>query len=156
MTTLEPFPYRGFDTLSLHAGQSPDPTTGARAVPIYASTSFVFKDSAHASRLFDLEELGFIYTRVNVHRVMTPPAGTDRLSVAFFSARLDTTVPVLELPPDLARLTRGATADPRNPLVRDTGKNHLKSRLRSHPDVAQRHHADLLATEEYGALVANA
>ncbi len=64
MTTPEPFPYRGFDTLSLHAGQVPDPTTGARAVPIYASTSFVFKDSAHASRLFDLEELGFIYTRV--------------------------------------------------------------------------------------------
>jgi O-acetylhomoserine (thiol)-lyase len=60
----EPFPYRGFDTLSLHAGQQPDPTTGARAVPIYASTSFVFKDSAHASRLFDLEELGFIYSRV--------------------------------------------------------------------------------------------
>jgi len=56
--------FTGFDTLALHAGQQPDPTTGARAVPIYASTSFVFKDSAHAARLFDLEELGFIYTRV--------------------------------------------------------------------------------------------
>ena len=62
--TSEPFPFTGFDTLSLHAGQQPDPTTGARAVPIYASTSFVFKDSAHASRLFDLEEVGNIYSRV--------------------------------------------------------------------------------------------
>lgn len=53
-----------FETRQIHAGQQPDPTTGARAVPIYASTSFVFKDSAHAARLFDLEELGFIYTRV--------------------------------------------------------------------------------------------
>jgi isopenicillin N synthase-like dioxygenase len=97
------------------------------------------------------------YLRANVHRVVTPPAGSDRLSVAFFfSARLDSTVPVLELPPELAHLARGATADPRNPLFRDTGKNHLKSRLRSHPDVAQRHHADLLATDEYGALVARA
>jgi O-acetylhomoserine (thiol)-lyase len=62
--TIEEIQFRGFDTLALHAGQKPDPTTGARAVPIYASTSFVFQDSAHASRLFDLEELGFIYTRV--------------------------------------------------------------------------------------------
>jgi O-acetylhomoserine (thiol)-lyase len=54
----------GFDTRALHAGQQADPTTGARAAPIYASTSFVFKDSDHAARLFDLEELGFIYTRV--------------------------------------------------------------------------------------------
>ena len=94
------------------------------------------------------------YLRANVHRVVTPPAGADRLSVAFFfSARLGSTVPVLELPPELAHLARGATADPLNPLFRDTGKNHLKSRLRSHPDVAQRHHADLLATEEFGSLV---
>jgi O-acetylhomoserine (thiol)-lyase len=57
--------FTGFDTLALHAGQVPDPTTGARAVPIYASTSFVFKDSDHAARLFDLAEVGNIYTRVN-------------------------------------------------------------------------------------------
>ncbi|NTU86147.1 MAG: aminotransferase class I/II-fold pyridoxal phosphate-dependent enzyme, partial [Chloroflexales bacterium] len=56
--------FTGFDTLALHAGQVPDPTTGARAVPIFASTSFTFKDTGHAARLFDLEELGFIYTRV--------------------------------------------------------------------------------------------
>lgn len=64
MTSPEPFTFTGFDTLALHAGQIPDPTTGARAVPIYASTSFTFKDTGHAARLFDLEEVGNIYTRV--------------------------------------------------------------------------------------------
>ncbi|HEV2199002.1 MAG TPA: O-acetylhomoserine aminocarboxypropyltransferase [Bryobacteraceae bacterium] len=54
----------GFDTRSLHHGYQPDPTTGARAVPIYQSTSFVFKDSDHAARLFSLQEFGNIYTRI--------------------------------------------------------------------------------------------
>jgi O-acetylhomoserine (thiol)-lyase len=51
-------------TLAIHAGQEPDPTTGARAVPIYQTTSFVFEDSAHAARLFGLEQFGNIYTRI--------------------------------------------------------------------------------------------
>ncbi len=51
-------------TLALHAGQEPDPTTGARAVPIYQTTSYVFEDSDHAARLFGLEEFGNIYTRL--------------------------------------------------------------------------------------------
>ena len=54
----------GFETKQVHAGASPDPTTGARAVPIYQTTSFVFRDTAHAAALFGLEELGFIYTRI--------------------------------------------------------------------------------------------
>jgi O-acetylhomoserine (thiol)-lyase len=54
----------GFNTRALHAGYDPDPTTGARAVPIYQSTSFVFKDSDHAARLFALQEFGNIYTRI--------------------------------------------------------------------------------------------
>jgi O-acetylhomoserine (thiol)-lyase len=54
----------GFNTRSLHAGYSPDPTTGSRAVPIYQTTSFVFKDSAHAANLFALQEFGNIYTRI--------------------------------------------------------------------------------------------
>ncbi|MCP5120731.1 MAG: O-acetylhomoserine aminocarboxypropyltransferase/cysteine synthase [bacterium] len=54
----------GFNTRALHHGYEPDPTTGARAVPIYQSTSFVFQDSAHAARLFGLEEFGNIYTRI--------------------------------------------------------------------------------------------
>jgi O-acetylhomoserine (thiol)-lyase len=52
------------ETLALHAGQSPDPTTGARAVPIYQTSSYVFKDSEHAARLFGLKEFGNIYTRL--------------------------------------------------------------------------------------------
>ena len=53
-----------FDTLSLHAGQQPDPTTGARATPIYQTTSYVFDDTDHAAKLFGLEESGNIYTRI--------------------------------------------------------------------------------------------
>ena len=53
------------ETIALHAGQeSPDPATGARAVPIYHTTSYVFKSSDHAANLFALKELGNIYTRL--------------------------------------------------------------------------------------------
>lgn len=52
------------ETLALHAGQEPDPTTGSRAVPIHQTTSYVFKDSEHASNLFALKEFGNIYTRL--------------------------------------------------------------------------------------------
>ena len=51
-------------TLALHAGQTPDPTTTARAVPIYATTSYVFHDTEHAANLFGLREFGNIYTRL--------------------------------------------------------------------------------------------
>jgi O-acetylhomoserine (thiol)-lyase len=54
-----------FDTLSLHAGQQPDPATGARAVPIYQTSSFVFQDSEHAASLFNLERSGHIYSRIS-------------------------------------------------------------------------------------------
>ncbi|WP_047866519.1 O-acetylhomoserine aminocarboxypropyltransferase/cysteine synthase family protein [Rubrobacter aplysinae] len=54
----------GFETRSLHAGQEPDPTTTARAVPIYQSTSYVFHDTDHAASLFSLSEMGNIYTRL--------------------------------------------------------------------------------------------
>lgn len=54
----------GFHTRSLHAGYSPDPTTKARAVPIYQTTSFVFDDSAHAAALFGLQQFGNIYSRI--------------------------------------------------------------------------------------------
>jgi len=54
-----------FETLSLHAGQHPDPVTGARAVPIYQTTSFVFQDADHAAALFNLERAGHIYTRIS-------------------------------------------------------------------------------------------
>jgi len=54
----------GFDTVALHGGQKPDPATGARAVPIYQTTSFVFKDTTHAANLFGLKEFGNIYSRI--------------------------------------------------------------------------------------------
>src|SRR5262245_57144022 len=57
-------PMTGFETKALHAGQTPDPTTNARAVPIYQTTSYVFNSSDHAANLFGLKEFGNIYTRI--------------------------------------------------------------------------------------------
>ena len=54
-----------FDTLSLHAGQRPDPVTGARATPIYFTTSFVFRDADHAAALFNMERGGHVYSRIS-------------------------------------------------------------------------------------------
>lgn len=76
-------------TLSLHAGQIPDPTTGSRAVPIYQTTSYVFRDADHAAALFGLAELGNIYTRlmnpttdVLEKRIAALEGGTGGLAVA--------------------------------------------------------------------------
>ena len=55
----------GFDTLALHAGAAPDPTTGARAVPIHLTTSFVFENSEHAASLFNMERSGHVYSRIS-------------------------------------------------------------------------------------------
>ncbi|TVP70608.1 MAG: aminotransferase class I/II-fold pyridoxal phosphate-dependent enzyme [Rhodobacteraceae bacterium] len=60
MTDRQP----GFDTLQIHAGARPDPATGARQVPIYQSTAFVFRDADHAAALFNLQEVGYIYSRL--------------------------------------------------------------------------------------------
>ncbi len=57
--------YLAFDTLALHAGQQPDPTTGARATPIYQTTSFVFRDADHAAALFNMERAGHVYSRIS-------------------------------------------------------------------------------------------
>src|SRR3954451_16534277 len=57
-------PKQGIGTLSVHGGQAPDPTTQARAVPIYQTTSYLFDDADHAARLFGLKEFGNIYTRI--------------------------------------------------------------------------------------------
>ncbi|HNJ44549.1 MAG TPA: PLP-dependent transferase, partial [Ottowia sp.] len=55
----------GFDTLAVHAGARPDPATGARAVPIHLSTSFVFDSSDHAAQLFNMERAGHVYSRIS-------------------------------------------------------------------------------------------
>jgi O-acetylhomoserine (thiol)-lyase len=79
----------GFDTLAIHAGAKPDPTTGARATPIYQTTSFVFEDVDHAASLFGLQAFGNIYTRITnpttavlEERVATLEGGTAALAVA--------------------------------------------------------------------------
>src|SRR4030042_735611 len=78
-----------FDTLALPAGQEPDPTTGARAVPIYQTTSYVFKSTEHAASLFALKEPGNIYTRIMnpttdafEKRIAAIEGGTAALAVA--------------------------------------------------------------------------
>lgn len=98
----------------------------------------------NTGELLELATNGFV--RADVHDVVAPPPGVERFSFAFFlGARYDANIPVLPLPDGLQRLERGLTIDPLNPLFRNVGINHLKSRLRSHPDVAAAHHADLIA-----------
>jgi O-acetylhomoserine (thiol)-lyase len=79
----------GFGTLAVHAGAQPDPTTGARATPIYQTTSFVFNDADHAASLFGLQSFGNIYTRITnpttavlEERVAALEGGTAALAVA--------------------------------------------------------------------------
>jgi O-acetylhomoserine (thiol)-lyase len=87
MSPDEPKP--GFNTLAIHAGAQPDPATGARATPIYQTTSFVFDDVEHAAALFNLETFGNIYTRIGnptqavlEERVAALEGGTAGLAVA--------------------------------------------------------------------------
>ena len=89
-----------FETLSLHAGQVPDPTTGSRAVPIYQTTSYVFKSTEHAANLFALKEFGNIYTRIMnpttdvfEKRMAALEGGTGALAVA--SGQAATTLALL-------------------------------------------------------------
>src|SRR4029079_12760979 len=79
----------GFNTLAVHAGAQPDPTTGARATPIYQTTAYVFNDSDHAAALFGLQQFGNIYTRIMnptqavlEERVAALEGGTAALAVA--------------------------------------------------------------------------
>src|ERR687894_2986655 len=79
----------GFHTLAIHAGAQPDPATGARATPIYQTTSFVFDDVEHAASLFALKSFGNIYTRIGnptqavlEERVAALEGGTAALAVA--------------------------------------------------------------------------
>ena len=97
----------------------------------------------NTGELLELATNGFV--RADVHAAVSPPAGMERFSIAFFlGASHEGTVPSIELPPELKAAERGVSSDPQNPLFRDIGMNHLKARLRSHPDVARAHYADLL------------
>lgn len=81
------------------------------------------------------------YLRATLHRVVTPPAGVERYSCAYFmAAHLNATVPVLPLPGQLALAARGPQQEQHNALYYEVGRNILKGRLRSHPDVAAVHY----------------
>ncbi len=100
----------------------------------------------NAGEFLELATDGFV--RAAVHDVVAPPAGLERFSIAFFlGSRPDATIPVIPLPDALKSHQRGLSVDPLNPIFREVGRNQLKSRLRSHPDVARAHHADLLADD---------
>ena len=92
----------GFDTLALHAGAAPDPGTGARAVPIHLSTSFVFESSDHAAALFNLERAGHVYSRISnptnavlEQRVSALEGGIGAISTASGQAALHLSVATL-------------------------------------------------------------
>ena len=96
-----------FETLALHAGQVADPTTGARAVPIYQTTSYVFKSTEHAANLFALKEFGNIYTRlmnpttdVFEQRVAAIEGGTGALGVASGMAAISLALLAITQPGD--------------------------------------------------------
>ncbi|MCV7175873.1 isopenicillin N synthase family dioxygenase [Mycolicibacterium sphagni] len=81
------------------------------------------------------------YLRATQHRVLAPRPGTDRVSIPYFvNPALDATIPIIDLPPDLAARSRGVEADPNNPIFNTYGENAWKSRTRAHPDVAELHH----------------
>ena len=91
-----------FDTLSLHAGQRPDPATGARAVPIYQTTSYVFDDTEHAASLFNLERAGHIYSRISnptvavlEERISALEGGVGAVATASGQAALHLTIATL-------------------------------------------------------------
>jgi len=92
----------GFDTLALHAGAAPDPTTGARAVPIHLTTSFVFESSEHAASLFNLERAGHVYSRISnptnavlEQRISALEGGIGAITVASGQAALHLSVATL-------------------------------------------------------------
>jgi len=94
-------------TLALHAGQSPDPATGARAVPIYQTTSYVFRDTEHAANLFSLKEPGNIYTRlmnpttdVFEQRMAAIEGGTGAVAVASGMAAISNALLAITRPGD--------------------------------------------------------
>jgi len=86
------------------------------------------------------------YLKATNHRVVSPQAPGERISIPFFfNPALDARLPLIDLPADLAAQARGVTKDPSNPIHALYGENALKSRLRAHPDVAAIHHADLVS-----------
>ena len=138
MAELDPTTFRP-ETRALHSGQKPDPATNARAVPIYATTSYVFDDAAHAARLFGLQEFGNIYTRIMnpttdvfEQRVAALEGGVAALGVA--SGQAAETLSIL----NLARAGDNIVSSS-SPLRRDVQPVHPHpAQDRDHHDVRRR------------------
>jgi isopenicillin N synthase-like dioxygenase len=154
----------------------PDPATGGRGLGLHQDSgllSFILQDDVGGlqverdGRLVAVEpragayvlNLGEMlqvatdgYLRATRHQVVSPPPGRQRISVAyFFNPCLESTLEPVPLPADLAASTTGGqNQDPDDPVFATYGENWLKFRLRSHPDVAAIHHADLVAAHAQG------
>ena len=121
-------------TLALHAGQAPDPATGARAVPIHQTTSFVFSDAEHAAGLFNLERAGHLYSRISnptvavlEERVAALEGGVAGVATASGQAALH-----------LARYARHVTVVARGPALAETMSDYLVRELDADPRVEVR------------------
>ena len=132
----------GFATLAIHAGAQPDPTTGARATPIYQTTSFVFDDVDHAASLFGLQAFGNIYTRIGnptnavlEERVAALEGGTAGLAVASGHAAQVLVFHCLMKPGDefvASRKLYGGSINQFNHAFKNFGWNVVVGRPRRH------------------------
>ena len=110
----------GFDTRQIHAGAEADPTTGARATPIYQTTAYQFRDSDHAANLFALSEIGNIYTRI-----MNPTQGVVEARIASLEGAPDTAVGL----PGALVVSSGQSAETLAILnLAETGQPHRRLR----------------------------
>ena len=142
----------GFATLAIHAGAQPDPTTGARATPIYQTTSFVFEDVDHAASLFGLQTFGNIYTRIGnptnavlEERVAALEGGTAGLAVASGHAAQVIVMHCLMQPGDefvASKKLYGGSINQFNHAFKNFGWNVGVGRPRRHRTLRARGHAE--------------
>ena len=109
---------QGFETRMIHAGQEPDPTTGARAVPIYQTTAYQFRDASHGAALFALEEMGNIYTRI-----MNPTQGVFEARMADLEGGTATAVGI----PGALAVASGQAAETMTMLTLAQAGDHIVS-----------------------------
>ena len=142
----------GFSTLAIHAGAQPDPTTGARATPIYQTTSFVFDDVDHAASLFGLQAFGNIYTRIGnptnavlEERVAALEGGTAALAVASGHAAQVIVFPRADAAGRRVHRRREALRrldQPVQPRLQELRLERGVGRPRRHLDLRARRHAE--------------
>ena len=111
---------QGFETRMIHAGQEPDPTTGARAMPIYQTTAYQFRDASHGAALFALEEMGNIYTRI-----MNPTQAVFESRMADLEGGTETAVGI----PGALAVASGQAAETMTMLTLAQAGDHIVSSL---------------------------